>query len=52
MMPKAPASSCGFTPSAASNIFQVLVSKISKKRLLNTMPAGSHWPHSMVNCLR
>ena len=34
-------SSCGGTPSAASNISQALRSKNSKKRLLKTMPAGS-----------
>jgi hypothetical protein len=38
-------------PSAASNMSHALQSKNSKKRLLNTMPAGSQWPHSTVNCL-
>src|SRR5450631_1705506 len=52
MMSKVSASSCAVTPSAVSNNIQVLMSNISKKRLLNTMPAGSHWPHSTVNCLR
>src|SRR5215469_9663636 len=40
------ASSCRGTPSAASMSAQVPASKISKKRALKTMPAGSQWPHS------
>src|ERR1700730_11042312 len=52
MMPKAAKKSGGRTPSAASNRIQVPQSKNSKKRLLKTMPAGSQWPHSMVNCRR
>ena len=52
MMPKVGPSSCGFTPSAASNRVQVPQSKNSKNRLLKTMPAGSQWPHSIMNCRR
>ena len=52
MMPKVAARSGGFTPSAASNRVQVPQSKNSKNRLLKTMPAGSQWPHSIVNCRR
>ena len=40
-IPKAVASSFGFTLSAASNSCHALQSKYSKKRRLNTMPAGS-----------
>ncbi len=41
MMPNVGARSAGRTPSAASNSSHELQSKNSKKRLLNTMPAGS-----------
>jgi hypothetical protein len=51
-MPNVAARSGGFMPKALSNSVHVPQSKNSKKRLLNTIPAGSQWAHSIRNCQR
>jgi hypothetical protein len=52
MMPNVDAKSGALVPSALSNNVHVPQSKNSKKRLLNTIPAGSQCAHSIRNCER